>query len=297
MFAQFPKKTLFSKLIFGIVAVSFIITSVPVRSYANADKLKPKAGINSGGGSTIEEITADLKKTPAFVLPQILVLDNEITGFSGANTGVHNVNHAMLNKADGGLYNHSEPRGRLELAMSNMFKSILRDSRAITLANKSEDVKPIKDGIQRKFIDSIKITAGLDVSKLPEIEKNKVLSYLDKIYSIVNKINDYQDKEIELLARSLVNKIVNAQLKDLIARSKKDWYLIQQTVLCVGETKAQYLLDGTFQEVKGEKVFNKYLSENTKKIISQDLTEILEGISKEDAQRIGLRDAYEPRWA
>ncbi len=316
MFAQFPKKTLFSKLIFGIVAVSYIITSVPVRSYANADKLRSKVAIESTG--RIKEIKDDLKKvSPApasipvpvsapvnavlvqmpFVLPQILVLDNEITGFSGANTGVHNVNHAMLNKADGGLYNHSEPRGRLELAMSNMLKSILRDSRAITLANKSEDVKPIKDGIQRKFIDSIKITAGLDVSKLPETEKNKVLSYLDKIYSIVNKINDYQDKEIELLARSLVNKIVNAQLKDLIARSKKDQYLIQQTVLCVGETKAQYLLDRTFQEVKGEKVFDKYLSENTKKIISQDLTEILEGISKEDAQRIGLRTAYEPRWA
>ncbi|MDD5465794.1 MAG: phosphoglycerate kinase [Candidatus Omnitrophica bacterium] len=301
MFSQFPKKTLFSKFISGIIAVSFILTSVPVRSYAAlgvADKLRPSLAKTD----SVVEITVDLKKTPPpvqmpLVRTQILVLDNEITLFSGANTGVHNVNHAMLDKADGGLYNHSEPRGRLELAMSNMFKSILRDSRAITWANKSEDVKPIKDGIQRKFIDSIKITAGLDVSKLPETEKNQVLSYLDKIYKIVNKINDYQDREIELIARSLVNKIVNAQLKELIAQSKKDGYSIQQTVLCVGETKAQYLLDRTFKEVKADKVFDKYLSENTKKIISQDLTEILEGISKEDAQRIGLRTAYEPRWA
>ncbi|MDP3042520.1 MAG: phosphoglycerate kinase [Candidatus Omnitrophota bacterium] len=229
--------------------------------------------------------------------PEILVLDNEITGFSGANTGVHNVNHAMLNKADGGLYNHSEPRARLEDSISKLLISVLRDAKAISWTQKDEEIKAIKERIANSFVTSLKIMTNLDVSKLPEKEKNAVLSSLDKIYSIVHKLEGYQDTQIELLARTLVNKVVNMQLKNLIAQSKKNNYPIQQTVLCVGETKAQYLLDRTFQEAKGEKVFDKYLSENTKKIISQDLTEILEGISKEDAQRIGLRAAYEPRWA
>ncbi len=253
-------------------------------------------------------VSAPVKPAPATIpariipaavslVPQILVLDNEVTLFNGANTGAHNIGHAMLNKADGALYNHSEPRARLELSMSNLLKSILRDSGIVYLTKKEEEAKAIKDKIQNNFISSLKVAANLDVLKLPENEKNKVLSYLEKIYSIVNEIDDYQDKEIELLARSLVNKIVNVQLKDLIARSKAKGYPIKQTVLCVGETKAQYLLDRTFKGEKGKEVYDKYLSENTKKILAEDLTQILDGITKEDADLIGLRIAYEPRWA
>ncbi len=62
MFTQFPKKTLFSKLISGIVAVSFILTSVPVRSYAAqgaADNLRPKQGKRE---KTLGDVARDLEK-------------------------------------------------------------------------------------------------------------------------------------------------------------------------------------------------------------------------------------------
>ncbi len=60
MFSQFLKKTLFSKFISGLVAVSFIITSVPVKGYANADKLRGRAGIDP---NKTKEIIGELKKT------------------------------------------------------------------------------------------------------------------------------------------------------------------------------------------------------------------------------------------
>ncbi len=78
-------------------------------------------------------------------------------------------------------------------------------------------------------------------------------------------------------ARMIVDYIMNLQLKKIIAYSDK--YKIQQTVLCVGETLAQYA------------------AKRTQEVLAQDLKEMLTGITKEDARKIGLRVAYEPRWA
>lgn len=50
MFAQFPKKTLFSKIISGLVAVNFILTSVPVKGYASdvvSHSLRDRAGTDT----------------------------------------------------------------------------------------------------------------------------------------------------------------------------------------------------------------------------------------------------------
>lgn len=77
MFSQFSKKTLSSKLISGIVAVSFILTSVPVRSYAalgTADKLRPSLAKT---GSTAE-ITNEMRALANGA--GISVEDNEIFG-------------------------------------------------------------------------------------------------------------------------------------------------------------------------------------------------------------------------
>ncbi len=52
MFARFPKKTLVSKLITGIMLVSFMLTNAPIReAYANNDKLRGGAAFKSGNSS------------------------------------------------------------------------------------------------------------------------------------------------------------------------------------------------------------------------------------------------------
>ncbi len=57
MAAQFTKKTLFSKIISGITVISFIFTSVPVSSFAQADKLRP----NLAKTGNISEITNEME--------------------------------------------------------------------------------------------------------------------------------------------------------------------------------------------------------------------------------------------
>jgi hypothetical protein len=78
MFMQFPKKTLFSKLISGIVMVSFILTSVPIRSYAalgTADKLSvPVADIKHTGKT--KDIQRELE-----ILGELINLD-KTAGFN-----------------------------------------------------------------------------------------------------------------------------------------------------------------------------------------------------------------------
>jgi phosphoenolpyruvate synthase/pyruvate phosphate dikinase len=54
MFAQFPKKTLVSKLITGVVLISFILTNAPIRgAYANNDMLRGGAAFKSGDSSIV----------------------------------------------------------------------------------------------------------------------------------------------------------------------------------------------------------------------------------------------------
>ncbi len=272
MFSQFPKKTLFSKLISGIVAVSFILTSVPVRSYAalgTADKLSaPKADRKHAGKTEqikteLELLTQERPETRLLreqvISPKILVLDNEITLLEGPMTGGHNTEHAMLNGADGGLFNHSEPRGRLEATISSLMGDL-----SLSWRNGAS----LSD-IQNKYKDNLKI-----LTNLPDKEIDETFSWVKK-YLYGRPEDPAQAKED--LARSIVNKIINTQLKNVIAYSNN--YTFKQTVFCVGETKSQRDTG------------------RTRKILKQDLSEILSGITKEDAQKIRLRIAYEPRWA
>ncbi|MFH1190810.1 MAG: phosphoglycerate kinase [Candidatus Omnitrophota bacterium] len=74
MFSQFTKKTLFSKLISGFTAISFILTSVPVSSFANADKLRPSLAKTGN----ISQITEEMKVFGDN--ERIIVEDNTIFG-------------------------------------------------------------------------------------------------------------------------------------------------------------------------------------------------------------------------
>ena len=241
---------MFTKIIAGVVSIGFVLTSVPV-SYADTDALRTPAVNRSSG--RLDDIQADLGKkgNPEKIDP--LVLSNIISLLEGAQTGGSNIEHAMADGANGGIFNHSERRGRLEIMMENMLRSIgaLINNGAPYETRKNRWVKTLK------------------TENLSDKEIEGSLLWL----------NDFENGEygIEYLARSLVNYIMNIQLKKVIAYSDK--HPIAQTVLCVGETKEQRQAG------------------KTQEVLEQDLEEILAGITKEQARKIGLRIAYEPRWA
>ncbi len=279
MFSQFPKKTLFSKFISGIAALSFILTSVPVRSYASVDKLKAPT-VNG-----LKEVEKELKAKQAVIVqerpettlaresakliisPKILVLSNKISLLRGAMTGGFNIGHAIGENADGGVFNHSEWRAMLEGSLSAVLESL-------TSVDKHEVAKGaviLSASAKKDYIERVK-----RLTNLPEKDIEEFLPEIQKQLLYAQTAKNLQ-RQIETLARRIVNKTVNNLLKEVIASSNA--YSFKQTVVCVGETNEQRKAD------------------RIKEVLKQDLQEIFDGISKADAQKIGLRIAYEPRWA
>lgn len=286
MFTQFPKKTLFSKLISGIVAVSFILTSVPIRSYAalgTADKLSAPVA-DKKHASKVEEIQEELKLltqerpettfvresarpiiTP-ITQPGIFVLSNKISLLRGAMTGGYNIGHAIGENADGGVFNHSEWRAMLEGTLSAVLESL-------TSVDKHEVAKgtvTLSASAKKDYIERVK-----RLTNLPEKDIEEFLPEIQKHLLYAQTAKNLQ-RQIETLARRIVNKAVNNLLKEVIARS--NGYPFKQTVVCVGETK------------------NQFDDKRTEEILKQDLEEILAGITQQEAEKIGLRIAYEARW-
>jgi len=278
MFSQFPKKTLFSKFISGLAAVSFILTSVPIRSYASVDKLKAPT-VNG-----LKEVEKELKAKQALVVqerpettlawesaklitsPKILVLSNKISLLRGAMTGGYNIGHAIGENADGGVFNHSEWRAMLEGSLSAVLESL-------TNVDKHEVAKGavvLSASAKKDYIERVK-----RLTNLPEKDIEGFLPEIQKQLLYAQTAKNLQ-RQIETLARRIVNKTVNSLLKEVISRGNT--YSFKQTVLCVGETKTQYD-DG-----------------RTNEILEQDLKETLDGITQQDLEKINLRVAYEARW-
>ncbi len=253
---KFPDKALFLKRVFVLAMLSFAFSSI---GYAYTDSLRPSAARNS---SVTEEIQFHLESagTDAWrinsITPRIQVLSNIISLLEGAQTGGYNIEHAILDGADGGIFNHSERRGRMEVMMRNMLRGYISSKSSLL---------PIEIKI-KPWSDTLKVEGLTD----EEIEPT--YAWLDNFLA-----DNSQTETFELLSRKLVNYIVNLQLKEVIAYS--DRFSITQTVLCVGETKEQYGAG------------------KTKAVLEQDLFEMLDGVSIEQAKKIGLRLAYEPRWA
>ncbi len=264
---MFTQKTLFSRIISFITTVSFILTSAPI-SFAGvvvSDSLRTPANRSS---ARLEDIQGDLGETvkPEKIDP--LVLSNIISFLEGAQTGGYNIEHAILDGANGGIFNHSERRGRLETAMENM----LRTSRDLVTTPGAN-----LDDQKNNWVKTLK-TENLSDEEIGEIYSAFYEKYFWQKIGMPENIGNIEvQNEVNSLARKLVNYIMNIQLKKVIAYSDK--YKIQQTVLCVGETLAQYN------------------AKKTQEVLAQDLKEMLTGITSEDAQKIGLRIAYEPRWA
>ena len=131
-------------------------------------------------------------------------------------------------------------------------------------------------------------TEGISDAEYAEYFSFEKAEYLSKPYIGVT------DK-----ARHIVNRIINLQLKKVIAstRGDKGYKNVRQVVLCVGETLAQR--EPAQKNIILEKdVVNTIIKEGMiNAVIKEDIKDILKGITKEDAQGIGLRIAYEPRWA
>ena len=245
-----PGGTPFVRAMVLAVVTNFILTCAPI-SYASiyaSDSLR----IPAAKDRAARQIVRDLGGVKPEADP--LVLGITISLLRGAQTGGYNIKHAMDDGANGGIFNHSERRGRLEIAMTNMLRGI----RSIG--------KALEERIEESWTDTLK------TENLSDTEITATLEWLRDFQS---KTRD--EKAIELLARKLVNYVINLQLKEVIAYSGE--YSIAQTVLCVGETLSQYEAG------------------RTEGVLKQDLEEILAGITQEQTQKIGLRIAYEPRWA
>jgi|GEM_PF-7088 len=250
-----PSRKMLKRLISFIMTVCFVATSAPARAIAGADNLRPQAAKESPRVASLEKAIDGAKKDGGAV-SRVLVLSNLISLLEGAMTGGYNVEHAISDGSQGGIFNHSEPRARLEITMQNLLLAT-RD-----LMGQGASEKTITDNWK----------AVLQTANLSKDEIGHTMAVLD-----IFKGGKRDKVLIDFLSRSLVNKVVNAQLKTMVTYGDKGDF--KQVVLCVGETRAQY--DAKL----------------TQGVLYQDITEILEGISAEDAAKIGLRIAYEPRWA
>lgn len=251
-----------------VAAVVFVLGSVPVRGYAGTvvvDNLKTRATAQKDGGGV--DIKDDLMRLDGGdnAVPLIPVLSNIISLLEGAMTGGYNIEHAVLDGANGGIFNHSEARGRLEITVSNILENLF-------LQADKQPVRQFTEYMKKEYIDNLK-----KLTNLTEKEIERTFITVEAILFSATTDNFNYKERIELVSRRIVNVVINKQLKTLVAYSNK--YTFTQNVLCVGETKSQYQANKTVD------------------ILKQDLEEILNGITKEDALKIGLRIAYEPRWA
>lgn len=248
---------MFTKTIIILTIIGFIFTNTPI-SYASTDTLRPQAARESGEARRILDelgIPPITGGADTGVVP-VRVLSNIISLRRGAQTGGYNIRHAVSDGADGGIFNHSERRGRIEIAMENMLMSI-RD-----LIDNKASAKTISD----RWVNTLR------TENLSPAEIDKTLEWLQDFQA-----QKRDRKTIELLARRIANRIINIQLKEVIDYNQR--YPISQSVLCAGETLSQYNAG------------------RTQEVLRQDLEEILEGITSAQARSIGLRIAYEPRWA
>jgi enolase/triosephosphate isomerase len=229
----------------------------PVREAAEGRPVSGAAGV-------------DLSGLVTFVQKRFLVLANYFSLGKGARTGQVNSEVIMDEGAQGSVTNHSEPRGDLERDLANMLGNILRIGvRSRDASEKATAV--LIETLQRKDL------IGKDLNKLTVGEKQIMAQTLPIIIAFLDSAKD--EAAIELYSRKIVNKIENVRLKTLIADAKRIGSSFAQTVVCIGETFAQYN------------------SQRTQEVLKMDLKEILDGLTQDDIRFLHLRFAYEPRWA
>ena len=187
----------------------------------------------------------------------INVLKNNISLLKGAQTGESNIEHAVLEKANGVLLNHSEWRERMENLMMLTVDTVAGDRMS-----------------QTDYLRLMKMNTGLEQEDIMMTWR-----WIRDDAEKGSKEESERELEKEKMARQIVNLVVNRELKALIEYAKTTGYVFGEVVVCVGETKDQYDMG------------------RTRSVLEQDTTQILESITGYEALKINLRKAYEPRYA
>ncbi|MDD2703163.1 MAG: triose-phosphate isomerase, partial [Candidatus Omnitrophica bacterium] len=259
---------------------------------AGTDNLRPRDAAQSGRDTNIKddvvEKMGDGGSAAVTGIAPILFTDNTATLPTGAHTGLRNIQAAASDDTDGELFNHSEKRGRLEEQIKDKLGNLAGQPGMSVEAVKKQWAKDLKNMGLRE--DEIKPTLQWledflsSYSTLTSMYQSTRQDRTDELSALTKKMS----AEKERMARRVVNKIINAELKRLIDFEKNGFipvgdgkftkYVSKQNVLCVGETIDQKNTGAT------------------QTVIREDLTEILDGITLEDILSIRMRTAYEPRW-
>ncbi|MCX7927234.1 MAG: phosphoglycerate kinase [Candidatus Omnitrophica bacterium] len=214
-------------------------------------------------GDRFRKITETHRDGGTIAYGRIIFSDNHVDLGSGPVTGSHNIKHAIAEAADGVLINHSEARLFLETTLEAKIRAILAQLRA------AEDKKQAQKMIEKDFSSFLKT-----LTNLPEKAIEEILTWLPELFSVQP---EKEDLLVERLYRRITNKVMNTILKEIINESST--YRFREVQVCVGETKAQYD------------------AKRTREVIFEDLAEILDEVTPEQAKKINLIFAYEPRWA
>ena len=138
---------------------------------------------------------------------KINVLKNNVDLLKAAQTGKANLEHAVAEKADGCLYNHSEWRQRMEQLMELVVEKTASGKMAYA-----------------DFKEYLDMNTGLEEE---DIELLWQMTFKGK--------NDDPRKT----ARLIVNTVVNRLLKKQISYARETGYRFLETVVCLGETAEQ----------------------------------------------------------
>ena len=296
------------------------------RGYEVGNALKKDGGKKFVRGSLLT------KDSPGESGGFIYVQSNNTGLFRGAQTGGTNTDLARRQGSNGDLVDHSETRERLEGAVYDMATAMLmrHDSGMAEIKNRSEGIEKVYKLEKGKIERNSTLTDKQRTRQLTELDKkydelrrknndvepSELKKRLEEEYFISTKEQmsrferatgvdkasqpeilswvreQYNEKQwsaaanIEDLVARITNRVKNLELKADIAFSKAYYklfgrYPYKVTTLCLGEKKSQYDPNDPTKAWK---------------ILERDARQMLAGISRKDAEIIGLRFAYEPRW-
>ncbi|MDD5477844.1 MAG: phosphoglycerate kinase [Candidatus Omnitrophica bacterium] len=257
MFAQFPKKSLFSKLISGLAVVSFIITSVPVRSYAalgTVDKLRaPVVESNSG---MIDSIERELSGTP---LPNVKIFaENFKVGGKTTKEQEKNVGQIILlsqlleRKLAGALLGHSATREDCIKELTKVGERLLI-SGGIDKDLAKIKIKEIAENSFNSAVGPVKI-GDSTLGTVPLIVRDAWIKTMTKaMENLLTEIPVANDKariEAKNIASARFNEVINHRILALLDAGIKD------IPICVGGSKEEILaqLNAYFNHIPAERL-------------------------------------------
>jgi len=200
MFAQFPKKSLVSRFITGVVLVSFVLTGVPVKGYANSDnsdKLRVKA---ADKGQRLPEMQQDLIQE--ILVPVNKLRNNDlgkaVSGGKGANLGeLGHVSGIEVPKAVAlttKAFREHINRGRVEVKNSIIAEKMIR---------KLRDVQRTKDNLDKE------LERGVGKVSKPSVELQELKGLIKEYEQAIELANKSPEQAKTMTLREFMNFILD----------------------------------------------------------------------------------------